>query len=249
MAKSAEDVRAAALEVPSITWEEFEPDFIAAWKELSGDYGGEHVTLIGPPGQGKTTLALRILNARADARETNEVICATKPRDPVLRRSGWPIVRQWPPGYGKDQVILWPPYGDPRTAAKRQRAVFQPMLAEAFKDGYRVLYIDEITYFEDELGLGKLLNTLLGQGRSQPIAMVGGTQRPARIGRAWFSHTSWLFLWKNQDEDDLRRIGEIGGTDTRLVRELVRSLAEHEVLVVRVRTGEMVRTTAPSAAR
>jgi hypothetical protein len=153
-------------------------------------------------------------------------------------------VKSWPPGYGKEQVILWPTYGDPRTAARRQREVFAPVLAEIFRDGYRVVYIDEITYFENDLRLGRLLHTLLAQGRSIPIAMMGGTQRPRGIDRAWYSHVSWIFFFRNQDEDDLRRIAEVGGTNPQTIRDVVRELPEHEFLLVRTRTGEMVRSKA-----
>lgn len=221
---------------PFIPWDAFVADFTRAWKQ------GEHASVIGPTGQGKSVLLTRLLEERRRRRGAHIVIFATKPRDKTMTGLGWPIVKDWPASYGQYQVVLWPTYGDPTTAARRQRAVFLPVLRQLFKDGKRTIAIDEVADFEERLGLKSILNEFWKMGRAMQITLVAGTQRPRGVSRAMFSEPSWVFFFRTNDEDELRRVGEIGGTDSRLIRDVIRSLEPHEFLCVRTRTGEMARS-------
>lgn len=228
--------------VPRVPWDEFLPDFMMNWGPNVHGHA-EHLTVIGPTGQGKTTLMLALLEERVRLRASNVVIIATKPRDATLTElahRGWPIIREWPPGYGQEHVILWPKFGDVRTAAQRQRRTIEPILAEIFADGGRTVFIDEVAYFHENLGLTRLMDMFWKQGRSMNLLMLGGTQRPTKVPRAMFSEASWFAAFRTADEDELRRVGEIGGTDSKLIREVMRTLAPHEFLMVQTRTGVMV---------
>lgn len=231
----------AAGDVPFVPWARFLPDFMDAWSENKGGKA-EHLTMVGPTGQGKTTLALALLMERVRRFGSHVVILATKPRDGTLTKLGWPIVREWPPGYGKDQVIYWPKFGDVRGAAARQKAKLTPVMAEIFADGGRTVFIDEVAYFSGTLRMDHMLNMYYQQGRSNDLLVVSGTQRPRAVPRTMFSEASWFIAFRTADEDELRRVGEIGGTDSKMIREAMRSLAPHEFLVVQTRTGEMVRS-------
>ena len=50
-------------EVPFVPWAEFLPSMMQAWAE-NAQGKAEHMTMVGPTGQGKTTLALALLNER-----------------------------------------------------------------------------------------------------------------------------------------------------------------------------------------
>jgi hypothetical protein len=228
--------------VPFVDWAEFLPGFMALWP-ANANGQAEHVTVVGPTKQGKTTLMLALLKERARLRDAHVVVLATKPKDPTLTRLGWPIIREWPPGYGQRQVIFWPRFSkDVRRAAYHQRLAFDPVLADIFRDGNRVIYIDEAFYFSDVLRLDGTLRQFWGQGRSINLIVVAGTQRPRGVPREMFSEASWFFAFRTADEDELRRVGEIGGVDTRTLRAIMRSLRPHEFVCVQTRTGEMVRS-------
>jgi len=228
--------------VPFVEWGAFLPEFITAWPENAH---AEHVSIVGPTGQGKTTLALAMLEARAKARGSAVVVLATKPRDATLRALGWPVVKEWPPGYGKEQVIFWPPYGDVRTVHQRQARAFAPMLADVFSDGRWVVYFDEASYFATELGLKTVMRRYWQQGRSQRLIVVAGTQRPVDVPRPMWSECSWLVAFRTGDDEELRRVGQIGGTSSKVILEAMRALRPHEFLVCETRTGKMVRSMMP----
>jgi hypothetical protein len=238
----ASDRLSAAEQVPFAPWREFHAEFQAAWPANVGG-AAEHVTLIGPTKQGKTTLALSIIKERARLRDAHVVVLATKPNDPTLRGLGWPVLREWPPGYGQRQVIFWPRFPkDVRQAAIVQRMAFDPVLADIFADGKRVVYVDEAFYMTDVLKLESTMRQFWTQGRSNDLIVVAGTQRPRNVPREMFSECSWFFAFRTADEDELRRVGEIGGVDSKSLREVMRTLKPHEFVAVRTRTGEMVRS-------
>lgn len=232
---------------PFVSWPRFLPHFLDKWAENTRGQA-QHVTMVGPNGQGKTHLALRLIAERSRIRGSHVVILATKPRDLTLSRLGWPILRQWPPGYGQDKVIFWPKVPRGGTAADAlvaQRRAFRPVLAELFEEGNRTLYIDEAAYFAQDLRLEDELRRLWQMGRSQNLIVVAGTQRPTGVPRPMFSEPSWFFAFRTADEDELRRVSEIGGVDTKSLRTVMRRLAPHEFVAVQTRTGVMVRSKAP----
>src|SRR5205823_2549157 len=99
--------RPMASDVPHLSWNEFYPDFLRHWET------GEHVVTVGPTGSGKSTLNVEILKGRhRTVRGTHILGIVTKPRDSSLSASGIPRITRWPPEYGQDVVLLWPPYGD-----------------------------------------------------------------------------------------------------------------------------------------
>lgn len=228
--------------VPFAPWADFLAEFENAWPANTNGQA-EHVTLVGPTKQGKSTLALALLKERAKLRDAHIVVLATKPKDPTLTALGWPIIRQWPPGYGQKQVIYWPKFPkDVRKAAVVQRMAFDPVLADIFADGKRTVYVDEMFYMTDVLGLESTMKQFWTQGRSNDLIVVASTQRPRNVPREMFSECSWFLAFRTVDEDELRRVGEIGGVDSKRLRGIMRSLERHEFVAVRTHTGEVVRS-------
>jgi hypothetical protein len=231
-----------AEEVPFAPWPEFLAEFQEEWPANTRGQA-EHVTLVGPTKQGKSTLALALVKERARLRDAHVVVLATKPKDPTLTGLGWPIIREWPPNYGQKQVVFWPRFPkDVRKAAVIQRMAFDPVLADIFADGKRVVYVDEAFYMTDVLGLEHTMRQFWSQGRSNDLIVVAGTQRPRNVPREMFSECSWFFAFRTADEDELRRVGEIGGVDAKRLREVMRTLKPHEFVCCRTRTGAMVRS-------
>lgn len=231
----------AEVEVPTQPWDVFLPDFVSAWAPNANGQA-EHVTIVGPTGQGKTHLAKAILLERAKVRSSHMVALGTKPRDRTLASFGWPVIREWPPGYGQDQVIYWPRFKPTLAETKADhRTRFVAVLEDIRKDGGRTVFVDEVAYLSNDLSMRKDLATYWQMARSTDVCLVAATQRPVEVPRQMWSECSWLFAFRTRDKAELDRLGEIGGgMDTGQVRAAIQGLAPHEFLCVRTRTGEMM---------
>lgn len=208
-------------------------DFLDAfdWRQ------GEHVSLIGPTGGGKTTLALEILPRRAHV-----AVLGTKPRDPTLDRlrgDGYRVIREWPPEWNQNRVILWPRMRRIPDDIANQQTQFDNMLRRVFAEEGWCVYVDELHYLCDVLRLQKHLAVYWQQGRSIGLSLVASAQRPASIPLAAYSQATHLFFWRTNDDRDLKRIGGIGGLSSKEIAATVAALPRHDVLYVNSRTGAM----------
>jgi energy-coupling factor transporter ATP-binding protein EcfA2 len=211
---------------------------------------GEHVSLVGPTGSGKSTAAVALLQVLAkrkatDGRPARVTALGTKPQDrtlETLQRAGWPRITRWPPPYGQEHVIVWPPYGDPENAAVRHRRVFRPLLQQIFKEGGQTVYVDEAAYFEEwppeGLGLRAVMSQYWREARSNDLTLVAATQRPRNVTRSMWSESTWLLIFKPRDEDDLKRVAQLSGAKADVLA-VVPELDKHEFLLVH-RGGELL---------
>lgn len=204
---------------------------------------GEHVSLVGPTGGGKTTLALALLRKRDGA----TVALASKPsgKDPVLlglRRDGFKLCTSWPPPALTHRVLLWPKFEEMSDVAE-QRRVFLEALEDVFVSGRWCIFADDISWLIKPLNLEAHFRSIWQMGRSLKVSLVVSSQRPAWIPLEAYSQATHVFFWRTNDRRDLDRIGGLGGQDERTIRHLVRHLRHHEVLYVNTRTGQLATTT------
>lgn len=106
-----------------VDWDDLGPQFFEAWGRPRGKAEPEHVTIYGPSGSGKTYCLTYLMTMRARLRGTHAVVIATKQADETLVEAGWPIIDDWPPDYGQNQVIWWARGGlsDEQKAEQKRR--------------------------------------------------------------------------------------------------------------------------------
>lgn len=229
-------------DIERVEWEGFLDALV--WNQ------GEHVTMVGPTGSGKTTLALALLPRRRFA-----VALATKPKDATMttlvRRDHWKKIRRWdevPPAawlHEQLRVVLWPRYESPADLPA-QRAEISVALHEIFTTGGWCIFADELWALTHMLGQTKMLEAIWTQGRSIGLTLVGATQRPAHIPLLAYDSATHLFFWRDNDERNLKRIGGLNGLTSAVVRSTVARLPRHDTLYVNTRTGAMLITRAPA---
>lgn len=204
---------------------------------------GEHVTLLGQTGAGKSVLATHLLQRRRFS-----VVLGTKPTDDTLKRFkrlGWKRRVKWPPPNADERVLLWPQMrqiGD----IVNQRDVLRGALEDIYTQGSWCVYVDELPYVANQLGLASTLEMLWLQGRALGVSVVAAAQRPVWIPVAALTQASHLFLWRQTDRRDLKRLGEIAGNhDHDEVAAIVRKLPQHAFLYLSHR-GDAVVSRAPA---
>lgn len=220
-----------------VEWNEFLDDF--AWSQ------GEHVTLIGPTGSGKSTLTNSIIPMRRYV-----IFLATKKRDKTVdwlkANADFTEVNDIAMIHPEiaSRIIFKPDF--PKVTADELRAIhrgkFQPVLTMAFRAGGWTVVADEVRYLSEFLNLKSDLELLWLQGRSLHVTLVAGTQRPKAIPLTAYDQATHLFLWRDNDHENLKRIGGLGGIDSKSVRAEVSVLPRHEVLYLNTRTGARIRT-------
>jgi hypothetical protein len=200
---------------------------------------GEHVTLIGPAGVGKTELLIDLLSRR-----TWTIFLNTKRIDSTqdrLRDLGFrktkdgnlnpEIARRW---------IISPPWSRRihDIDGVHERA-FRRALEEAFWQTGWTVGIDELEFINRDLKITTQVDKLLRQGRSQGNSMVLGTQRPRNVTLHAYEQATHMFMWKQRDTSNAKRAAELAGINGDELIDAMPALAKHDVLYVNNVTGVM----------
>ena len=226
---------------------------------------GEHVSLIGPTGTGKTTLGMKLLaGATAQHDDTTGVVLAMKPhkRPPrpgerrkvtgdetvanLTRDLGGRVLRSWPPPrlwpWERPPAFwtLWPEHTfDIDLDEQRHAEMFGRLLVDRYRRGSSWVFADETYSLTHEMGLAKPLVTLWTKGRSMDTGLIGATQKPSHVPLWMYSQASHVFLWNDPDKRARQRLGEISGFDPAVIRSVVNQLNGHSCLYLRPRDRTM----------
>lgn len=205
---------------------------------------GEHVTILGPTGSGKTYLAYQLLQETSHPK-LPAVVLVMKPRDKTVtdwtKTVGYRRVRSWPPMPSiwrpNDKPpgwVLWPKHTfDPERDDYLLWQEFRKSMLDCYKRGNRIVFCDEAYGLSNELGLNRELVTLWTRGRSMGTGIWAASQKPTHIPLHAYNQAHHLFLAHDPDKRARDRFSEIGGVDPDLLKAAVWGLDKHEWLYVR----------------
>lgn len=151
---------------------------------------GEHISVIGDTGSGKTYLIAQLIQSRSYA-----VVLRTKPDD--IRFDGF-VKRTQAKSMDdlqENRILIEPKY-------QNQRLEIGRALEKVWQQGAWTCVVDELLYIE-RLKLTKLVERLLTQGRSKDISTVVGMQRPVAITRFAISQSTHVFCFSLEGRDIL----------------------------------------------
>lgn len=209
---------------------------------------GQHLSIIGPTGNGKTTLGLQLLEATAHP-DLPAVLFAMKPKDDTIdkfikatkaRGHDYRKVGNWPPPPsiwrpGKpDGWIVQPKHTfNVDVDEPNHSEVFYRALQDSYKKGKRIVFADEAYSLDDELGLGRYLITLWTKGRSMGTGLWAATQKPTHVPTWMYSQATHVFLSYDPDKRARQRYREISGIDPDIAEHALKGLGEFEWLYLK----------------
>lgn len=209
------------------------------------DYNlGEHLTMLAPTQNGKTTFMFDLIKHRTIRKNENPpLILVMKPRDAVVSRGikmlKFRLVRQWPPlpsiwtpkppGYA-----LWPKHTfDPEIDDVRLRDIMRKAVLDCYRKGNRILIADETYGLVNELKLSRDITAVHSRGAGMGLGIWCMTQKPTHIGNWAYSQAEHLFLGFDPDKRARDRFAEIGGVDPDVVKYYVARLQKYEWFYIR----------------
>lgn len=220
--------------VEGVDWDDFVAWFPTVWEQ------GQHIALIGPTGEGKTTVAAQLMLMR-------KYVLALDPKGgdstlSLLEQRGFNRITSWPPPRetrdeiqeGKPAKLIVGQRIDKHSDQAKLKTLFQKTLEGAFADKGWTVYIDELQIAADRsmMNLMKSIEMNLIAARDRYVSMVTSFQRPANVPRTAADQATWLFIFYTRDRDTVDRIAEMMGRPKDEVRGAISALQRHCVLIV-----------------
>lgn len=211
------------------------------------DYNpGQHLTMVGPNGRGKTTLGFQMLNATA-RKDLKAFVLVSKPRDETIdeytKKMRFKRIETYPPPVDlikKQRGYMLRPYQslkDLKGDNLRLHREFQKCILDCYasKDA-RIVFADEVQELQSNLKLKEELEACWKRGRSLHCGIWALAQRSAYNSQDMYNAPEHLFLFNDPDKRNRIRFAEIGGVDPELVERTTNQLSQYQALYIK-RTG------------
>lgn len=207
---------------------------------------GEHVTLIGPPGRGKTQCMIELSKEQAPVNAYSIFLASKRIDDTqdLLKGQGYAVAKTaseiqieeshkwilrptWPKGYTPDQLYA------------HHKREFELALMKAFEETAWTVNVDELPYLVRQLGLTKELLLLWLQGRSQANTVVCNTQRPRHVPLEAYEAATHIIFFQQHDTGEINRVAEIASFDRVRVAQAISTLSHHDFVYVNTVTQDI----------
>lgn len=203
---------------------------------------GEHVSIIGPNGRGKTYLGFQLLKASTSP-DMRGYVLVSKPRDETFemwqKKLGYGSAEDWPPPPSFKKKPGWyvRPYQSGNLKKldednQRLHDVFMNCMADCYSSSdARIIMADEAHELQHGIRLKPQMEAVWMRGRSLKCGMIALAQRSAHNSLHMYNAPNHLFLFNDPDKRNRDRFSEIGGiADPRMIEEVTRNLGQFQVL-------------------
>lgn len=219
---------------------------------------GQHMALVGPTGEGKSTFAVGLLGLRKWV-----VALDPKGEDETLKGAGYERVTRIPPPKGQDRRI-WrrveegKPVGlvvgfEPRTDEEdlQMHQLMRASITWTRRSRGWTLYVDEFELLSSQrmFRLGPDIERMLITARRAGTSVVTSFQAAAWVSKHATRQASFTCLWPTRDRQMIKNVAEAMGRDWQTIAAAVDELPPYHVLVIPKQIRRpMVVTSAPKVA-
>lgn len=174
----------------------------------------QHLTIGGPTGSGKSSLASDVLTVR-----TYVVAISNKKSDETLEKrfkgnSKFTLSNRFPPmSYRVHRVLFWikPDADKMENDYPRQRDLIRGVVSHCFKVGGWSVYFDDLFAISDTLGMKKFIQWMYTNLRSNMNTIIACLQRPAWVPVEAVNQVDHFLMLRFHDERDIERIASCFG--------------------------------------
>lgn len=254
--------------VIGLPWNEFLQYMAWAWKP------GQHIAMIGPTGEGKTTLAAGLLSLRnwvlaLDPKGEDETLSASgyerithlpnEQRDIFaqigFRMRHWAAARQWDDIHqriaeGRPARVI---VGGPARTTEQDAAnqdLMRRSFAYAREAGGWTVYVDEFELISSQrmFRLGPQVERMLISARRDKTSVITSFQAAAWVSKHATRQARFAVIWPTGDRDMIESVARSMGRDKRELAAAVDELPPYHVCVVPrgKNGGPFVCTSAPA---
>lgn len=182
---------------------------------------GEHILISGATKSGKTTLARKVVEIRAEHGGHVIVFVAKPKEDPTIIKeylnNGFERWQRYKKPHSFDKrILLWPDVskakGNRNGILAIQKEVFQNAFDAINDAGHWTVQIDEGLYTcsPSFLGMADDLAMSHAIGRSGNLSLVTLTQRPSHLPLILYGSASHAFVGRTREQTDQKRLAELG---------------------------------------
>lgn len=209
---------------------------------------GEHLAIIEPTGGGKTFLAYNLLRAAMEQNpQLRPVSLMPKSGDPStvewMERLNFRETPVWPPrpklfGGRPPGYVLWPPHPldlEPEGRRKVVGGILRKGMDNQLTRGSSITFLDDAHSACTMMGLNSHLEEMLVNGRAKGAGAWVAMQKPSgsvasgSVTSFVYSQPVHMFLGRDTEARNLKRLGEIGMFDSRETEEIVRNLRLYKI--------------------
>ncbi len=222
-------------------------EFIASFGERYNV--SQRLTMIGPPGRGKTRLGLQLLSVCISPKRKAVVLHGKiRGRDSMIpvaaKNLNLRVVSEWPPSWrpGDKNRNGWllVPLETPGDTTREENATLRKEFAAAIHDNYhtsadkpRITVIDESHQAQHEMKLKEDIEAPMMRGR--PDNSVWNFIQRGRYVSYHCYEVEHVIVFYDSDTDNQRRYAEIGDVDPQEIRYLTERLERRQI-----KSGEII---------